>query len=126
MLLDSHVVVWLAEDDSRLGMTSRRLIQRARTAFFSSLTVVELTMKAMRGRGTVPPDLEDALASNGLVPLPFTTEHATAVGRFRPLVGHDPFDRMLLAQAVAERMPFLTADRRLLSLELDWIIDATA
>ena len=41
------------------------------------------------------------------------------------LIGHDLFDRVLLVQAKVERLDFLTADRRLLALDYDWILDAT-
>ncbi|MDN5796628.1 MAG: hypothetical protein L0H79_12845 [Intrasporangium sp.] len=56
--------------------------------------------------------------------MPFHASHAKEVGRFAALAHHDPFDRMLLAQASAEGMRFLTSDAVLLGLGLDWVVDA--
>lgn len=80
----------------------------------------------MIGKLGTPDDFGDLLRARGLAPLPFTEEHATTMERFPELVGHDPFDRMLLAQAYAERIDFLTADRTLLALDHSWIVDARA
>ena len=53
-----------------------------------------------------------------------TPEHTAGLVRFPELVGHDPFDRILMAQALVEQIPLLTADRILLGLGLDWVLDA--
>lgn len=58
----------------------------------------------MIGKLGTPDDFGDLLRARGLAPLPFTEEHATTMERFPELVGHDPFDRMLLARAYAERI----------------------
>jgi PIN domain nuclease of toxin-antitoxin system len=55
----------------------------------------------------------------------FSADHALELTRFGSLIDHDPFDRMILAQASAERCQLLTADQRLLSLDLDFVVDAT-
>lgn len=126
LLLDSHIVLWLGDRSAQLGPGARRLITEQGPAFVSAITHVEFSIKSMIGKLGTPEDFGGVLRARGLEPLPFTEEHARTMERFRELVGHDPFDRMLLAQAYAERIDFLTADRTLLALDRDWIVDARA
>ena len=53
-----------------------------------------------------------------------TAKAGKPIAEFPELIGHDPFDRVLLAQAKVEQLDFLTADRRLLARDFDWILDA--
>lgn len=68
----------------------------------------------------------DLVVSAGLAELPLTTTHGATVANFPALLRHDPFDRMLLAQAHVEGMPLLIADRVLLAAAPDLTIDARA
>ncbi len=126
ILLDSHVLAWALLEQSRIGPKTRRLIDRSTSRFVSSLTHVEFTIKAMKGRVVVPAELLDDVESVGLEVLPFAARHAQCLREFTDLANHDPFDRMLLAQARADGLTFVTADRRLLELGLDWVVDAAA
>lgn len=125
MLVDTHVVVWMADDDPRLGDRARELIGSRHPVYFSSISVLEMVIKKMKGRLPVPDDICDHLDRAGLRQLPLVGEHAEALVEFPEFLPHDPFDRILLAQAKVERLDFLTADRRLLALGYDWIVDAT-
>ncbi len=125
MLLDSHVVLWSINDDAKLGARCRALIVGAPHRYVSAVTHVELTVKALRGKLGVPEDLPTLLASMGFTPLALEDRHVAGMRSFENLTGHDPFDRMLLAQALVDGIDFLTADRTLLALDLPWIIDAT-
>ena len=125
MLLDSHVVLWSVNDDPKLGTRCRSLIDDASHRFVSAVTHVELTVEAMRGKLGVPDNLPAQLASVGFTPLALEDRHVAGMRSFDNLARHDPFDRMLLAQALVEGIDFLTADRTLLALDLPWIIDAT-
>lgn len=124
ILLDTHVVLWLLHDPGRLGSQARHAIESASTVYFSPISLVETSVKRMIGRMDVPDHLDRILVEQGLVALPLTPEHAIAIERFTTLARHDPFDRVLLAQAAVERCRLVTADRRLLALELDWVVDA--
>lgn len=123
-LADSHVVLWLANDDPKLGSSARAAIASEAT-FVSAVTVLELTIKAMKGRIVIPDGAESLVQQQGLRPLPLQPRHAVAIRQFPELDGRDPFDRALLAQAKADGLVLITADRRLLALGHDWIIDAT-
>lgn len=78
----------------------------------------------MTGRLDVSQDLHLALPGQGLTELPLSGAHAAAVAELPALARHDPFDRLLLAQALVERGRLLTVDRRLLGLGLAWVVDA--
>jgi PIN domain nuclease of toxin-antitoxin system len=70
-------------------------------------------------------DFLEIVAASNLSHLPFTAEDAMGVRSFSSLTGHDPIDVALLAQARNNRLDFVTADRKLLALDLPWVIDAT-
>lgn len=125
MLLDTHVALWLLDASPRLGPKATATIRAARRVHVSSISLTELSIKAMLGKVTVPADLSARLAAQGLALLSYSAAHADAIVRFDTLARHDPFDRMLLAQAAVEGFAFATADRRLLGLGLPWIVDAT-
>lgn len=91
----------------------------------SAATVWELTIKAMLGKLTVPDKLEVRLGEQGLSLLNITAEHAEAIREFPELTSHDPFDRLLVAQAYQVGLQLLTADGVLLGLGRDFITDAT-
>lgn len=99
-------------------MTSRHPV------YYSSVSVLEIVIKSMHRKMTAPEEVCAHLDAEGLRQMPLTGEHAEALSSFPELVHHDPFDRSLVAQAWAEGLAFLTADRRLLALEKPWIVDA--
>lgn len=124
LLLDTSALIWVLIDSPRLGRQARKRITQASVVHVSAVSVAELTIKAMLGRIGVPEDLPAALRQQSLVELPLTAEHAAAVTDFPALVRHDPFDRLLLAQARTAGLDFLTSDRTLLGLGLDFVVDA--
>jgi PIN domain nuclease of toxin-antitoxin system len=125
LLLDSQAVLWLLDDNPRLGPRAREAITSAQGVYVSAATVWELTIKTMLGKLSVPPDLGQTLTAQGLALLSITAEHAEAIRGFPELVRHDPFDRLLVAQAACAGLRLLTADQVLLGLDRDFIIDAS-
>ena len=86
----------------------------------------ELTIKTMLGKLSVPTELSAAvLAEQGLLSLSIAAEHAEAIQDYPELARHDPFDRLLVAQADRAGLRLLTADRVLLGLQRRFILDAT-
>lgn len=124
ILLDSNALIWLLAGDGRLGPAARSRIGESRPAFSSAVSVLELTMKEMLGRLSLVEPLSTATGRAGLAELPFTAAHAEQLRALPDLVRHDPFDRMLLAQARVEGMPLLTSDRFLLSAAGELTLDA--
>ena len=126
LLLDTSALIWVLIDSPRLGVAARALIARSSMVHVSAVSVAELTIKAMLGRVTLPDELPAALRRQSLIELPLSLDHASAMTQFPALVRHDPFDRLLLAQARTAGLDFLTSDAVLLGLGLDFVVDATA
>jgi len=124
-LLDTHTVLWAVAKPSRIGAQARAHIQSSTACYVSAVTHMELAIKTARNQLRLPDGFQDHLDSAGFSRLPLEDRHAPALRLFPALDGHDPFDRMLIAQAHVDGLTFVTADRTLLALELPWIIDAT-
>lgn len=114
LLLDSHVLIWLIMGEKFLGSATRQKIDQAGAVYVSAATVWELNIKTARGQIQLPPDFEALIARTGFVELPVTFAHAKLI-RTIQTAHADPFDKMLLAQGLAENLPFVTADKVLLS-----------
>jgi len=125
LLLDSQALLWLLDDDPRLGPQARKAVMSAQGVHVSAATVWELTIKSVLGKLTVPADLSQKLTGQGLELLSVTAEHAEAIRDFPELTRHDPFDRLIVAQAARTGLRLLTADHVLLDLRRDFIIDAS-
>lgn len=123
-LLDSQVLQWFITGSDELGKGTRKLLMNEPNLHFTAISIAEFRIKEMLGKVKLQPQLTSALQNEGLVPLPYFNHHADEISRFGSLVGHDPFDRMILAQASAERLNLVTADRKLIGLGLSWLIDA--
>lgn len=128
MLLDTHALLWLVTDSERLGEHARDRIKRAPRVLYSAVSITEIVIKHMLGRIALPggDEFPEVFQRSGLVELPFTARHANAMRDEPSLERHDPFDRMLFAQASAEGIDLLTSDRVLLALDRSWLHDAGA
>jgi PIN domain nuclease of toxin-antitoxin system len=125
LLLDTNALIWVASGRNRsLGKAARRVVEDSDVVYFSAVSLVELRMKAMIGKLKLQPDVVKDAISSGIVPLGLEVPHADTISDFPSLVRHDPFDRMLLAQARAEKLWFLTGDELLLRLNLPFVVDA--
>jgi PIN domain nuclease of toxin-antitoxin system len=112
LLLDTHVVLWWLTDDPTLADQLKETIDQEIDVFVSAVTVWEVTIKQQLGKITAPADLPEAIRDSDLANLPVTADHAVAAGRL-PLVHRDPFDRMLVAQALTEGLTLVTRDKAL-------------
>ena len=122
LLLDSNAFYWLLTEPERFGQNAKTRIQKASKVYVSSITVLELTIKQLKAK--LPEmDFAQAIALSGLESLPFVDSAAQAISEFPGLIGHDPFDRALLGQALVHRLEFMTSDRTLLGLSQSWIIN---
>ncbi len=100
-------------NDSSLGEVARaRISDPGSTIFVSAATVWEISIKRALGKLEVPSDLLGQLELNRFEPLSMTISHAYAAGAL-PRHHDDPFDRMLVAQAMKEDLILLTADPRI-------------
>lgn len=126
ILLDSQAALWVLDDSPRLGPRARDLIAGAAVVHVSAATVWELTIKAMLGKIEIPSGLPARLVDQGLTLLDVAAAHAEGIRGYPELLEHDSFDRLIVAQAAAEGLRLVTADRVLLGLGRDFLIDAGA
>lgn len=115
-LFDTQILIWAADGSSRLSRDAIALLLDPNSQrLFSPLSVVEVAIK--RAKGSVDFDvnpvwLRTDLLDNGYAELPLTSGHAARLFELPP-IHKDPFDRLMIAQALAEGVPFVTADRLL-------------
>lgn len=113
LLLDTHLLLWAAATPDRLSAEAYRWIEAPEhELLFSAASLWEVVIKSGLGRDDFQVDarlLRRGLLDNGYLELPITGAHAAAVTGLPPL-HKDPFDRLLVAQAMTEGITLLTAD----------------
>lgn len=115
LLLDTHVYLWFLADSPKLTRKARQRIARADEVLVSAASIWEATIKAGLGKLDVDPaELVDGIEASGFAELPVAALHAARVAVVAR-AHRDPFDRLLLAQAIEEPLRFLTADDALAS-----------
>ncbi len=116
LLLDTPVALWAITNDSRLNQAVRdRILEPKNTIFFSAVSVWEISIKHALGRQWMPFSGPEALhwfRVSGYEELAITADHTAAVQAL-PAIHSDPFDRILIAQALHEPLRLITADRTL-------------
>ena len=118
LLLDTHILLWAAGRPERLPAKARRLLSNPRhDLFFSAASLWEIAIKTRLGRADFqvdPRELRRRLLENGYAEIAVTSEHAVNIDALPPL-HQDPFDRMLVAQAITEGVTLLTSDEEVAS-----------
>ena len=114
VLLDTHVWLWSLADPGRLSKEAKRILGSRRNAIhLSAASAWEMAIKVSIGKLDLPEPVETyvptRMARQGITPLPVTHAHALKVSTLPPH-HRDPFDRLLVAQAMVERLSLLTAD----------------
>lgn len=118
LLLDTHVLLWIAAGQNRIGPRTRASIEHASTlVFVSAASAWEITIKAALGKLDAPDDYLDMLDHYRFTPLDIRSEHALAV-RELPNLHRDPFDRLLIAQARIEGLSLVTHDPNVLAYDV--------
>ena len=117
VLLDTHCLLWMIAEPDRLGKKARRLLDDATTELLlSTASLFEISIKYSLGKLELParPDeyLPPLLDRMNVGELPISARHAYKVADL-PWHHRDPFDRLLVAQSLVERMPLMTADKQL-------------
>ncbi|MFN0123570.1 MAG: type II toxin-antitoxin system VapC family toxin [Blastocatellia bacterium] len=113
-LLDTHTFIWWTMDQARLSSKARALMQdRENKLFLSHVSIWEIQLKTQLGRLGLPLPLSDLVdeqqRQNGIQLMPIQPRHIYALGQ---LAYHhtDPFDRLLIAQAITENLQMISAD----------------
>ena len=114
LLLDTHIALWAIADNPRLPQQARELILESSSEIFISVASIwEIAIKHSLNRGNMPISSLEAMhyfADAGYTLLPVTAIHASATESL-PLLHNDPFDRMLVAQAISEPLRLVTHDK---------------
>jgi PIN domain nuclease of toxin-antitoxin system len=123
LLLDTHVLLWLFAHPAKIKRSVReRLADPANDVFVSAVSTWEIAIKVSIGKLTLPGESREYVLERieraGLLPLSITPEHALGVAAL-PAHHLDPFDRLLIAQAQAERMTIVTSDRAFAKYGID-------
>jgi PIN domain nuclease of toxin-antitoxin system len=109
-LLDSHVFLWLSPEKPRLRAAVVDALATGDRLLLSVASVAELCIKASLGKLDIPLDLSKAMDVMGIQALPLSYDHAAAL-RTLPLHHRDPFDRLMIAQAMTDGLTLVTHDR---------------
>lgn len=114
VLLDSHAFLWFVGGNPRFSQRARQIIEdRDNESVFSIASVWEIAIKVGLGKLTphvpFPMLISEQMNENGIALLAITVAHALRVAQL-PYHHRDPFDRMLIAQAIIESVPIISAD----------------
>ncbi|TXL72345.1 type II toxin-antitoxin system VapC family toxin [Vineibacter terrae] len=114
LLLDTHALIWWAAGNTILPVNVRRRIEDEEDVFVSAVTVFEITTKFMKGKlqqaAAIAHDVEAYAAGQEFKPLPISLRHAQVAGSL-PGPSRDPFDRLLIAQAMVENLQLVSIEQ---------------
>ncbi len=111
LLLDIHPFLWWMADRDLASDARAAIADPTNDVFVSAATAWEISIKRALGKLRAPDDLTAQLETNAFKPLPISVDHAIAAGSL-PRHHDDPFDRMLIAQALLEQLTVVTRDPR--------------
>ena len=113
LLIDTQIFIWAVMESENLSIQAREIILNASNVFVSAASIWEIAIKARLGRlEGDPKEFVTSIEQSGFRELPISARHAALVHDL-PLYHRDPFDRLLVAQALSEPLRLLTADRML-------------
>ncbi|MBX7236466.1 MAG: type II toxin-antitoxin system VapC family toxin [Caldilineales bacterium] len=124
-LLDTHTFLWWNLDDPSLSTAAKDFIGDGQNEILlSAASAWEIAIKYAKGRLSLP-ELPERYIANRIThysfqPLPIQLSHALRVASL-PLIHHDPFDRLLIAQSQMENLPLLTSDPEIAKYDVDII-----
>lgn len=113
LLLDTQAFLWFLLDDVRLSVSAKTAIEQAGVLYLSSASHWEIAIKIALGKYALPEPFAQfmarELASNNMLILPIEISHTSQLTTL-PFHHRDPFDRMIIAQSLAEELPVVSID----------------
>ena len=123
-LLDTNALLAHLLYPARLGSKTIKNLGKSENVFFSSVSIAEISIKQPIRKLSFTPSILQLARESDLQEIPFGMDAAVEVAAFSSLVGHDPFDRMIVATASSSKLNLVTSDRVMLSLGFPWIRDS--
>jgi len=121
-LLDTHILLWWLENDSKLSGEIRSVVSDPNNLIFvSAISAWEIAIKQSLGKLTLPNNLEEALDISRFEVLSITLAHGIRVADL-PMHHKDPFDRMLISQALVEGLTIITVDDKFKLYEVSLLV----
>ena len=120
LLLDTHAFLWWRAAPGRLGAAAHGAIAEADVVHVSMASAWEAAIKVSLGKLRLAARFEDGVAESGFRPLPIAFRHIDRLADL-PFLHRDPFDRMLIAQALADGLTIVTGDRRIARYDVAWL-----
>jgi PIN domain nuclease of toxin-antitoxin system len=112
-LLDTHASLWMLAAPGRLGKEAAAAIQNPdRAVLVNALKSLEISIKRGLGKLDAPSALSEEIPARGLQELPLRNSHGERMASV-PFHHYDPFDHMIIAQAIEEQLTLITADRKM-------------
>ena len=112
-LIDTHIFLWFINNDPKLSPTAKTLIESDAELLLSVASLWEIAIKISIGKMTLPKPFKifipEQLQQNDITVLPIETNHLTYITAL-PFHHRDPFDRLLIAQSIVERIPIVSVD----------------
>jgi PIN domain nuclease of toxin-antitoxin system len=125
LLLDTHVLIWALENNSKLSEQARSaIIDGHNLVFVSTASMLEIAIKKSLGKLETPENLLEEINTHRFTLLPIQGDHALEITSL-PDIHKDPFDRMLISQANCEKLRLTTADKMIMQYPVSFL-DATA
>ena len=117
LLLDTHAFLWWRSAPSRLGPAARQAVAEAEAVYVSMASAWEAAIKVSIGKLKLDVPFEDGVTESGFRPLPIAFRHIDHLAAL-PHFHRDPFDRMLIAQALTDGLMIVTSDSRIAHYEV--------
>lgn len=111
ILIDTHIFLWLLKSPDKIDPEHVAILKSPNTVYLSSISIAELMIKSSIGKLTVDFDPVEMAEKSGLTLLDFSAEDAKTM-RLQPLHHKDPFDRMLISQAINRDFSIMTNDAK--------------
>ncbi len=115
IILDTHTFLWFVNDSPELSNSAAELIESDVDLWISIASLWEISIKVNLNKLDLPDDFDrfipHQIAINGIEILPINLQHLIALTKL-PLHHRDPFDRILIAQAIAENVPIISIDKK--------------
>lgn len=120
ILIDTHIFIWLLKKPEKLEPEHTQILKSPHDFFLSSISIAEIMIKSSIGKLNVDYDPVDMALKSGLKLLDFSAQDANHL-KDLPLHHKDPFDRMLIAQSLCQKIPIMTCDNKFNYYECDLV-----